>query len=101
VYYHPQTIKYVYGVVGNQMAKRRSKIYSRCSCDDTNIVAPKDVETSNRSIGFNNAMIMIMLCIEMCQRVCRKKKIGWALSSTPECSPSQRARMRCSVRKYK
>ena len=52
----------------------RSKIYSRCRCDATDNIAPKDIDTSNSSIGFNDAMIVIMTCIKMCQRVCGSQK---------------------------
>jgi len=40
--------------------------------------APRDIETSNRSTDFHDAMIMIVLCIEMSQGVCGEQKIGWA-----------------------
>jgi len=65
---------------GNQAAERRypveiqNTVYSICRCDDTDNVAPRDVETRNGSIEFNDAMIMIMLLIEMCQRVCEEQK---------------------------
>ena len=57
----------------------RSIVYSRCRCDDTDNTAPSDIETSNRNIEFNDAMNVIMLCIEMCLRVCgeQKKLGGW------------------------
>jgi len=42
--------------------------------DDTDNIAPRDIETSNGSIEFNDAIIMIMLFIEMCQRVCEEQK---------------------------
>jgi len=45
-------------------------IYSRCRCDDTDNISLRDIETSNGSIEFNDALIMIMLCIEMFQNVC-------------------------------
>jgi len=41
---------------------------------------------------------MIMLYIEMCQRVCGEQK-NWG-RQCPEFSPSQRARMCCSVWLY-
>ena len=72
----------------------KSKIYSRHRCDDTDDVAPKDKDSSNRSIEFNDAVIM--LCIEMGQGVREEQKVFW-VGSAPECSPSQRARMCCSV----
>ena len=65
------------------MAKRRCTVeiqniqYSLCRRDDTdkNVVS-RDMETRNRSIEFNDAMIMITLCIEMCQRVVGSKNIS-------------------------
>jgi len=65
------------------MAKRRCTVeiqniqYSLCRRDDTdkNVVS-MDMETRNRSIEFNDAMIMITLCIEMCQRVVGSKNIS-------------------------
>jgi len=56
----------------NAVVRLRPKIYSRCRCNDTDNVAPRDIRTSNSSIEFNDAMIMIILCIEMCQRICRE-----------------------------
>jgi len=44
-------------------------------------------------------MIMIMLFIEMCQRVCEEQRIIW-VGSAHERSPSQRARMCCSIWLY-
>jgi len=38
-----------------------------------------DIGASNRSIEFNDALNMVMLCIEMCQRVFGEQKIGWAV----------------------
>ena len=51
---------------------------SGCRCDDTDNVAPSDksLETSNRSIEFNDAIIMIMLCVEMRQRLREEKNLG-------------------------
>jgi len=49
-------------------------IYSIFCCDDTNNVGPRNTETINRSIELNGAMIMIILCIEMCQRFCEGQK---------------------------
>ena len=74
----PQAIKPAYRLGGNQMAKSvvclRYKVYSICRCDDTDDVAPRDIETINGRIEFNDAMIMIMLIIEMCHRVCEEQK---------------------------
>jgi len=74
----PKTVKPDYRLGGNEMAKRRCtvaiKIYSICRCDDTDNVAPRDIETSNGSMEFNDVMIMIMLFIEMFQRVCEEQK---------------------------
>jgi len=53
-----------------------------------------NTDSSNRSIEFNDAVIM--LCIEMGQGVSGEQKFFW-VGSAPECSPSQRARMCCSV----
>jgi len=79
------------------MAKRRCTIeiqkYSRCCCDDTDNVAPRDIETSNKSIEFNDLMILFILCIEVCQRICEEQsKFGWAVPlnalrrNSPECA---------------
>jgi len=55
---------------------RDSKKESRDSItgDDTDNVAPRDIETSNGSIEFNDAVVIIMLFTEMCQRVCEEQK---------------------------
>jgi len=79
------------------MAKRRCTIeiqkYSRCCSDDIDNVAPRDIETSNKSIEFNDLMILFILCIEVCQRICEEQsKVGWAVSlnalrrNSPECA---------------
>jgi len=68
----------------NAVVRLRSKIYSIYRCDDTDNVEPTDIETSNGNVEFNVAMMMIMLFIEMCQRVCEEP-------------PSQRARMCYSI----
>ena len=73
-----QTLNLVTGLVEtrwlNTVVQLRCKIYWIYLCDDTDNVAPMDIETSNGSIEFNFAMIMIMLFIEMCQRVCEEQK---------------------------
>ena len=58
----------------NAVVRLRSKIRSICRCDDIDNDVPRGIETSNGRIEFHNAMIMIMLLIEMCQRVCEEQK---------------------------
>jgi len=47
-----KTIKRDYGLLEtiwlNAVVRMRSKIYSKCRCDDTDNVALRDIETSNR-----------------------------------------------------
>jgi len=44
-----------------------SATHSICRCDDIDNDVPRGIETSNGKIEFHNAMIMIMLLIEICQ----------------------------------
>ena len=41
----------------NAVVRLKSKIHSKCRCDDSGNVAPTYIEISNGSIEFNDAMI--------------------------------------------
>ena len=93
----PQTTKPATGLVEtrwlNAVVQLRFKIYSRCRCDDTDNVAPRDIETSNRSAEFNDATIIIMLCKKWAKEFVEdKRKVWWAVPPNaprrngPECA---------------
>ena len=105
----------------NAAVRLRSKIYSICRCDDTDNVAPRDRETSNVSIetrgGRSPKISFVPLNFLIPRKICFKNIIKTKIvppenafcpskpqnlamglvGSYPEFSPSQRARMCCSI----